>query len=263
MPIPALQNEDSGKGASSTGLNLAMWLGRIVLAISVNVLVQPSIAILQRITRQQTHLLTTSRQWVLSEHMQIAPGIDAAQWENLDLNNPSEWENAIAIFEQRIKGRFTDTIEFLVADDQRRPAIERRWGFAILSLDCLLVETLEAFRRGLTDTRSKSKELCVQFLTERAAYKSFFSSPDIATRFYFEFRCGLAHNAQIFGDGRVWSIGPLLTISGTQITVNRTAFHQAFVAELEEYLAALRKGVDQELRVNFRTKMDFIAKGKF
>jgi hypothetical protein len=45
--------------------------------------------------------------------------------------------------------------------------------------------------------------------------------------------------------------------------VNRTAFHQAFVAELEEYLAALRKGVDEELRANFRTKMDFIAEGKF
>jgi hypothetical protein len=38
--------------------------------------------------------------------------------------------------------------------------------------------------------------------------------------------------------------------------------HQAFVAELEDYLAALRKGADQELCANFRTKMDFIAEGR-
>jgi hypothetical protein len=195
--------------------------------------------------------------------MQIAPRTDAADWKKLDLNKPADWETAISIFERRIRGRFTEAIEFLIADDEPRSPIDRRWGFALLALDCLLVETLQAFRRGLTDTRSKSKELCVQFLTERTAFKPFFTSPDIATRFYYEFRCGLAHNAQIFGDGRVWSVGPLLTMSGSQIIVNRTAFHQAFVAELEEYLAALRKGVDEELRANFRTKMDFIAEGKF
>jgi hypothetical protein len=70
----------------------------------------------------------------------------------------------------------------------------------------------------------------------------------------------------------------------TQIIVNRTAFHQAFLSELEEYLSALRNGVDQDLRAKmaskmnlvasggrssiseldkFRTKVDFIAEGKF
>lgn len=195
--------------------------------------------------------------------MQIAPGTDADEWKKLNLDIPSDWETAVRIFERRIRARFTDAIEFLIDDDDRRPATERRWGFAVLALDCLLVESLQAFRRGLTDTRGKSKELCVQFLTERTAFKAFFTSPDIATRFYYEFRCGIAHNAQVFGDGRVWSIGPLLAMMGTQITVNRTSFHQALVTELEQYLAALRNGVDRELRANFRTKMDFIAAGKF
>ncbi len=138
--------------------------------------------------------------------MQIAPGTDAADWKKLNLNNPADWETAISIFERRIRGRFTGAIEFLIADDEPRSPTNRRWGFAVLALDCLLLETLQAFRRGLTDTRSKSKELCVQFLTERTAFKPFFTSPGIATRFYFEFRCGLAHNAQTFGDGRVWSV---------------------------------------------------------
>lgn len=180
--------------------------------------------------------------------MQIAPGIDAADWKKLDLDDPGNWKTAVSIFERRIRGRFFDAIEFLISDDEARLATERRWGFAVLALDCLLVETLQAFRRGLTDTRNKSKELCVQFLTERSAFKPFFTSPDIATRFYYEFRCGLAHNAQVFGDGRVWSVGALLDLNGKQITVNRTAFHRALGMELDEYLAALRNGLPPELR---------------
>jgi len=195
--------------------------------------------------------------------MQIAPGIDATDWKKLDLDKPDEWQRAVSIFEQRISGRFTDAIDFLIADDEPRSASDRRWGFAVLALDCLLVETLEAFRQGLTDTRKKSKRLCVEFLTERTAFKQFFPSKDIAERFYNEFRCGLAHNAQVFGTGLVWSIGPLLRLDGNQMTVNRTAFHQALLAELKEYLTELRIGRNAVLRSNFRTKMDFIAEGKF
>ena len=171
--------------------------------------------------------------------MQIAPGIDARDWKKLDLDKPSEWESAIWIFERRIRGRFTDAVDFLIADDQSRSPIERRWGFTVLAVDCLLVETLEAFRQGLSDTRNRSKELCVRFLTERSAFKHFFSA-DLAKRFYYEFRCGLAHNAQVFGTGRIWSVGPLVVLEGDRITVNRTAFHQALLTELSEYVAELR-----------------------
>lgn len=194
--------------------------------------------------------------------MQIAPGIDAGDWKQLDLNKPGDWEPALAIFERRIRGRFTEAVDFLIADDEPHNPKERRWGFAVLAIDCLLVETLEAFRQGLTDTRQRSKELSVSFLTKRNAFKPFFTEK-LATRFYYEFRCGLAHNAQVFGTGRVWSIGPLLALDGDRITVNRTAFHQALLAELQEYLDALQAGVDMTLRQNFRTKMDFVAEGKF
>jgi hypothetical protein len=195
--------------------------------------------------------------------MQIAPGIDSTDWKKLDLDRPADWENAITIFERRIRGRFTDAIDLLISDDDTRPATERRWGFAALTLDCLLVETLQAFRLGLTNTRGKSRDLSVQFLMERTAFRTYFTSVPIANRFYYEFRCGLAHNAQVFGSGLIWSIGPLLKVDGDQIVVNRTAFHGALIAELDEYLTVLRNGSDQQLRTNFRTKMDFIAEGKF
>jgi hypothetical protein len=196
--------------------------------------------------------------------MKIAPGVEAKDWKSLDLSEPDnpDWERAIVILEKRTRGRFTDTIEFLIADDGKRRATERRFGFAILALDCLLVETLEAFRQGLTDTRRRSADLCISFLTQRTAFKQFFTA-DLAKRFYNEFRCGLAHNAQVFGSGRIWSVGPLLQQDHGRITINRSAFHQALVAELEAYLNELRVPANTTLRGNFRKKMNFIADGKF
>ena len=194
--------------------------------------------------------------------MQIAPGIGSEAWKQLDFSDPAAWTRAIGIFERRIRGRFTDAVDFLIADDEQRPATERRWGFAILAVDSLLVETLEAFSQGLTNTKNKSKDLSVQFLTGRTAFRGFFTER-LATRFYYEFRCGIAHNAQVFGTGRVWSIGPLLTVDGDQMTINRTAFHLAVLSEIAAYVEALRTGTDVALRQNFRTKMDFIADAKF
>ncbi|MGH9805165.1 MAG: hypothetical protein ACRD4D_08325 [Candidatus Acidiferrales bacterium] len=196
--------------------------------------------------------------------MKIAPGVEDADWKGLDLDTPDspDWERAIAILEQRLRGRFTDVIDFLVAEDEKRVPQDRRYGFVVLAIDCLLVETLEAFRQGLTDTRSKSQELCTSFLSQRPAFKQFFTK-DLAIRFYKEFRCGIAHNAQVFGTGLLWSVGPMLTLGGDRMTINRTAFHRALMQGLTDYLQELRNPANSDLRAKFRTKMDFIADGKF
>jgi hypothetical protein len=83
--------------------------------------------------------------------MYIAPETHADDWKKLDLDEPENWPAAILLFENRIRDRFTGAIEFLIADDEVRLATERQRGFAVLALDCLLVETPQAFRRGLTD----------------------------------------------------------------------------------------------------------------
>lgn len=195
--------------------------------------------------------------------MQIAPGVDAADWKCLDLSRPNspDWERGISILGQRLRGRFTDVVDFLVEDDEKRAAADRRFGFAVLAIDCMVLETLEAFRQGLTDTRGKSAHLCASFLSQRPAFKPFFGG-DLAARFYAEFRCGIVHNAQVFGTGLVWSVGPLLRIDGGRITINRTAFHQALKQELTEYLEELRNATNTDLRDKFLMKMNFIADAK-
>lgn len=196
--------------------------------------------------------------------MKIAPGVEAADWQSLDLSTPQspDWECGISILDQRLRGRFTDVVDSLIKEDEGRPPQDRRFGFVVLAIDCMLLETLEAFRQGLTDTRRKSKQLCTSFLTTRPAFKSFFVG-DLAIRFYYEFRCGVVHNAQVFGTGRVWSVGRLLELDGSRITINRTVFHQALMQELDAYLDALRDTSETDLRAKFHTKMSFIADGKY
>jgi hypothetical protein len=93
--------------------------------------------------------------------MQIAPGVDAAVWEGLKLDDPNSgnWVNAVDILAARIHDRYIEPVDFLIASEANKPPSERRFGFTLLAIDCLVVETLGAFIEGLEDTDGKSKSL--------------------------------------------------------------------------------------------------------
>jgi hypothetical protein len=193
--------------------------------------------------------------------MEIAPGVEAGRWHTLRLDDPAnpDWAEAIRILEARIYERFIDPIDQLIMVEEARPVIERRFGFAVLAVDCLLVETLGAFLKGLPDTIGKSEATFCEFLTTRPLFKDEFTL-ERAKRFYKEFRCGILHQAEIGGDSRVWSVGPTLQDDGSRIIVNRNKFHESIKIEFQTYLAELRNPANVELRANFRTKMNFISR---
>lgn len=97
----------------------------------------------------------------------------------------------------RISERFIEPIDFLIETDEAKLPTERRFGFAILALDCLLVETLGAFIDGLEDTRGKSEPTFCRFLMKRPRFASVFTSETLAKQFYIEFRCGILHQAEV------------------------------------------------------------------
>ncbi len=193
--------------------------------------------------------------------MQIAPGVDSVDWRQLQLNDPAspDWPKAIRIFEGRIHERFIDPVDYLITAEEGKPITEKRFGFTVLAVDCLLVETLGAFIEGLTDTVGKSGPTFCKFLTTRTLFNSEFNQ-DRAERFYKEFRCGILHQAEVGGGSKVWSIGPLLQDNGSRIIVNRNKFHDLIKAEFQAYLAELSDPSRTNLRQNFRTKMDFISR---
>lgn len=194
--------------------------------------------------------------------MQIAPGISSSYWKALSLDNPAsaDWADAIGVFERRIRERYIEPIDHLVAVDLPKRAPDRKFGFAILGLDCLVVETLSAFIEGLEDTDGKSKSVFRKFVRTRARFKGFFSTDEIADQFYREFRCGILHQAEVGGGSKIWSVGPLLRIEGKAFTVNRNEFHACLKREFEDYLGELHDPNNVTLRQSFRKKMDFIAR---
>jgi hypothetical protein len=193
--------------------------------------------------------------------MQIAPGVQAAEWQALKLDDHTspDWATAVQILEGRIHERYIEPIDHLIAAEETRPATERRFGFTVLAVDCLLIETLGAFFDGLEDTEGKSKATFCKFLTTRPLFARDFTE-DLAKRFYKEFRCGILHQAEIGGESKVWSVGPLIRDDGGKLIVNRNKLHERLKAEFQNYLAELRNPANVDLRAKFRTKMDFLSR---
>lgn len=193
--------------------------------------------------------------------MRIAPGFESSDWHALQLGDPQSphWQRAIAIYEARIRGRFLDPLQHLIGAEASFNRQERRFGFAVMALDCLLIETLQAFVLGLTDTEKRSKEMFVGFLGYVPSFAPPFS-PVLAETFYYDFRCGILHQAELGRHSRVVSEGPLLEVASSGLVINRNEFHQRLACEHAEYIRDLHNPINEQLRFNFRAKMSYIAR---
>lgn len=193
--------------------------------------------------------------------MQIAPGFDSTAWISLQLDDEtsSDWVTAVTIFDARIRERYINPVDFLIAAETEKRAVDRRFGFAVLAIDCLLVETLGAFLEGLENTEGDSKATFCKFLTTRPGFSADFSDA-LAKKFYSEFRCGILHQAEVGGGSKVWSVGPLIREVAEALVVNRNEFHARLKTEFARYLDELRDPRNRECRMRFRKKMNFIAR---
>lgn len=185
--------------------------------------------------------------------MYISPKYSVDHWQKLTFSTEDEWQKAIDIFEDRIRGRFLEPISCIEGYAYA--------GFAVLALDCLLIENLQQFREGQTQTPDrKSQEYFVRFFTE-TSFSSYFTK-EMAEMFYDQIRCGILHQAEVKENSRIRMDTPLIkyTDDGKGLLINRKLFHQQLVREFEAYIARLREGSNQELRVKFKRKMDYICR---
>jgi len=169
--------------------------------------------------------------------MYIAPGVTDEEYKQLNLENnqSNNWDRAVEIFKIRIASRYLEPVDLLIKKDNDRIPIDRRYGFTILAIDCLLIETLQSFREGLTDTKGKSKDMFINFLTQRESFKDYFKKDD-AERFYCDFRCGILHQAEIMGDSLLRSVGNVKgkDFNGTPY-INRSKMHELIKKEVNLY----------------------------
>ena len=131
---------------------------------------------------------------MMNESLKISPCYTVKDWKALDFTTEEEWQKAINIFEDRIRGRFLEPISRIQGYTYA--------GFAVLALDCLLIETLQQFREGIPITPYRqSKTLFLRFLTE-TSFGSHFSK-QTAEMFYDQIRCGILHQAEVKKSSRV------------------------------------------------------------
>lgn len=177
-------------------------------------------------------------------------------WKKIDFSQEAGWQKAIDIFEDRIRGRFLDVIERIEAVNGS--------GFAVMALDCLLIETLQQFWEGKAETPDRmSGEYFRRFLTRTSFYLDF--DRQKAKLFFDQIRCGILHQAEVKGSSKIQTKGeiPLVSLDGSGgLLINRRKFHERMEKVFQEYLDALRKSdpPDEPLRQNFRDKMDAICR---
>lgn len=175
---------------------------------------------------------------------------------NLDLRSSNDdWDKAIKIFEDRIEGRF-----FSVIDVIKNRQNYNQDGFAIMALECLLIETLMQFREGYDMTpRGVNKDKYATFLMRELP--EVFPNKTIAEIFYTDIRCGILHSAE--------------TKNGSQLTFNKEDVVErinsnTISVDVEKmtnrvreyyyyYIEELREGNNNILRDNFLKKMDSIC----
>lgn len=180
-------------------------------------------------------------------------------WRNLDLDNhESDWQKGVNMLEARIRERYFEPVNVLLEFEEKKPVHERSFGFTILAIDCLLVETFQSFIEGIGNSERNSKKVFVKFLTTCPRFTAYFDD-ELAANFYSEYRSGILHQGEIQGGGLVWSVGSMVMKNGNRVIVNRTAFHEAVKAEFYDYIEKLRSPSENDLRNKFRLKMDCIC----
>ena len=225
--------------------------------------------------------------------IKISPNFFQKDWTDLDLskNNIENWNKAIEIFKDRIEGRYFEQIKVL--DENRNRTIGLFSGFAIMSLTCLLIETLEQFWTGNVQTSRKSKtgkkENCLikllgatkdeisndaltffSFFQRSDKLKAIFDTPEKANIFYTKVRCGLLHQGQTKGKSLIHirkSEPMIMWIDENKIEDGLSIHRRLFVKEVRAVYEKYISELENPNNLNFRRqtlekKMKYIVEQK-
>jgi hypothetical protein len=181
----------------------------------------------------------------------------SSQWTSdlADRHSPN-WSLGIEIIEDRFKKRFFNPIKTLIENDTKEIRVNS--GFLIMSIDCLIIETLNQFYLGLKTTTEKyywrnnpdpnyrkNWQAFRDFFKHSHFFPDFKDNDDLTELFFKEIRCGLLHQAEskvnsLINIKNSKVIEPLQLGDYSQgIVINRNLFHEALEREFDKYIADL------------------------
>jgi hypothetical protein len=203
----------------------------------------------------------------VDSNFRISPHYRANDWRKLQLDSPDnpDWANAAEILHDRLHGRFLAPVEALT----NHPDSEIRSfsGFAILAIDCLLIETLYQFYNGIPETDIKNEDAFWRFFESSPHFQPDFNE-EVSRVFYRHVRCGILHQAQTKEGSKVKIGQPRIAepVDSTDVNkgllIDRQRFHKALCCEIDDYERGLKNPQtqrDSERRKNLITKMRFIV----
>lgn len=194
--------------------------------------------------------------------MEIASGFTAQNWHelNLDPSQKDNWDIAIDVIRRRITERYIEPVNELLKLESDKQYKDRRFGFSVVAIDCLLIETLQSFIDGNKETKPhKGKQTFINYLAHGDVLGKYFSA-ELAGRFYKEYRNGLLHQAETKNKALIWSKFEVVSVLEGQMIINRTELHKLISEQFENYLKALENDKSIKLRKNAIKKMGYIAR---
>ena len=202
----------------------------------------------------------------------ISPKYTAADWKALDLSTESspDWSKAVDIYLDRIRGRFLAPIQAII--NHTDSEIHEFCGFTVISIDCLLIETMNQFHKGKDRTTERHHwEAFRDFFLGSEYFQSEFDTDKKVEVFYDHFRNGILHQAQTkkLSIIRTCMANMVQVVNPRNINqgliIDRTRFHDALVSDINEYAEKIRHPSSQNdiyLRNNFVIKMNLITSRK-
>ncbi len=180
--------------------------------------------------------------------LRISPHYTQKQW-NEAFASGEDWKTAIDIVEDRIRGRWLDAADRLLDGSHS--------GFAILALDCIVLESLWGFMNGKSVPKRQEQQVYASILSGPR-----FKWPAAEAEAFRQFvRNGVIHDAETRSRWLVEKTVPRGAIvrqtSDGDYQLNRTNFHKALSAAFGDWIKALRAG-DTALRINMRDRMNQI-----
>lgn len=164
-----------------------------------------------------------------------------------------------------LKERYTERFFRPILCLRESPGNEQGYGFAIMALCCLLIETIECYRKGVPSSSNDDLNFMKRLdLNNKAprdyelqppwaltgskdAFRSFFAEenhqeyfPGVeGDEFYEKVRCGLLHQAQTKGTWRLARTGKFY--DHAERSINRDEFAQRLEECFDDYLQQLRE----------------------
>lgn len=219
--------------------------------------------------------------------MEIAGKLTIKDWEELEkkltLDNDENWCLAFHFFEERIRTRYLNSINAILEMN-----LKTGEGFAVVNLQCSLIETIESFINGWiyhNDGEKKSKkgwfknkisnETHIKEINNNLClFESFFKNhlnfkKINGNDFYFNVRCSLLHETQTKNNWKIkkgLKFGKIFEEKDNFKIIYRDNFQRDLEKTINLYKTAIIKEQKfnnieaKELRKNFIAKFNHICK---